>query len=138
MKKSSRVMTDDYKFSVGDEARQLDISNHLCANDPPRGTRAGDWVNIQTLLSRHELCLSQLPRRSILVRIYPDLVKGEELNMLATDVLLLAQLDRFIAGYKLRIQQQRIHARELSAAPMQQKHAQAQLLAMRAGLAKLL
>jgi len=57
--------------------------------------------------------------------------------MLTTDVLPLAQLDRVIAGYKLRIQQQRIHARELSANPMQQKHAQAELVAMQAGLAKL-
>jgi hypothetical protein len=65
------------------------------------------------------------------------LLNGEETNMLATDVALLAQLDRVIAGYKLRIQQQRIHASELSADPLQQKHAQAQLVAMRADLAKL-
>jgi hypothetical protein len=69
--------------------------------------------------------------------MWPALLNGEETNMPATDVLLLAQLDRVIAGYKLRIQQQRIHARELSAAPMQQKHAKAQVVAMRAGLAKL-
>jgi hypothetical protein len=44
---------------------------------------------------------------------------------------------RVIALHKLRFQQQRIHATELSADPTQQKHAEAQLAAMTAGLVKL-
>ena len=54
-----------------------------------------------------------------------------------TDRLLIDELDGFIAQHELRIQQQRIHASELSADPTQQKLAQAQLAAMTAGLAKL-
>ena len=57
--------------------------------------------------------------------------------MTTTDVLFLDELDGFIAQHKLRIEQQRIHTSELSADPTQQKHAQAQLAAMTAGLAKL-
>jgi len=57
--------------------------------------------------------------------------------MTTTDELLLDELDGFIAQHKLRIEQQRIHTSELSADPTQQKHAQAQLAAMTAGLAKL-
>ena len=57
--------------------------------------------------------------------------------MPGTDRLLVDELDGVIAQHKLRIQQQRIHASELSADPTRQKHAQAQLAAMRAGLAKL-
>jgi len=53
------------------------------------------------------------------------------------DRLLIDELDGVIAQHKLRIQQQRIHASELSADPTQQKHAQTQLAAMTAGLAKL-
>jgi len=54
-----------------------------------------------------------------------------------TDRLLIDELDGFIAQHELRIQQQRIHASELSADPTQQKHARAKLAAMTAGLAKL-
>jgi len=57
--------------------------------------------------------------------------------MLGTEKLLIDELDGVIAQHKLRIQQQRIHANELSADPMRQKHARAQLAAMTAGLAKL-
>jgi hypothetical protein len=57
--------------------------------------------------------------------------------MPGTDSLLIDELDGVIAQQELRIQQQRIHASELSADPTQQKHAQAQLAAMTAGLAKL-
>ena len=57
--------------------------------------------------------------------------------MPGTDRLLIDALDSVIAQHKLRIQQRRIHANELSANPTQQKHAQAQLAAMTAGLAKL-
>jgi len=57
--------------------------------------------------------------------------------MPGTERLLVDELDGVIAQHKLRIQQQRIHASELSADPTQQKHAQAQLAAMTAGLAKL-
>jgi hypothetical protein len=119
------LVAGDYKVSVEGEARSHDI----CINAQPVSARIND--------PPLESCFSQLSRRGILLRNDTGLLKGEEHNMLATDAPLLAQLDRFIAGYKLRIQQQRIHARELSAAPMQQKHAQAQLVAMRAGLAKL-
>jgi len=57
--------------------------------------------------------------------------------MPGTERLLVDELDGVIAQHKLRIQQQRIHASELSADPTQQKLAQAQLAAMTAGLAKL-
>ena len=57
--------------------------------------------------------------------------------MPGTDKLLIDELDSVIALHKLRIQQQRIHASELSADPTQQKHAEAQLAAMTAGLVKL-
>lgn len=57
--------------------------------------------------------------------------------MPGTGRLLIEELDGIIAQQKLRIQQQRIHACELSADPMQQKHAQAELAAMTAGLEKL-
>jgi hypothetical protein len=53
------------------------------------------------------------------------------------DTMLSRELDRIIADHQLRIQQQRIHVRELSADPTQQKHAQGQLTAMVAGLEKL-
>jgi hypothetical protein len=57
--------------------------------------------------------------------------------MPTTAVLLLDELDFVIAQCNLRIQQQRIHADELSADPTQQKHAREQLAVMTAGLAKL-
>ena len=57
--------------------------------------------------------------------------------MPGTDKPLIDELDGIIALHKLRIQQQRFHASELSADPTQQKLAQAQLAAMKAGLAKL-
>ena len=53
------------------------------------------------------------------------------------DIMLSQELDRMIANHQLRIQQQRIHVRELSGDPTQQKHARRQLTAMVAGLAKL-
>jgi len=43
--------------------------------------------------------------------------------MTTTDVPLLEELDGVITQHKLRIEQQRIHASELSADPTQQKHA---------------
>ena len=53
-----------------------------------------------------------------------------------TDNPLIDELDGVIALHKLRIQQQRIHASELSADPSQ-KHAEAQLAAMTESLVKL-
>jgi hypothetical protein len=53
------------------------------------------------------------------------------------DAMLPQELDKIIADYQLRIQQQRIHVRELSGDPTQQKQAQGQLTAMVAGLEKL-
>jgi FKBP-type peptidyl-prolyl cis-trans isomerase (trigger factor) len=53
------------------------------------------------------------------------------------DTMLCHELDRIIANYQLRIQQQRIHVKELSADPTQQKQAQGQLAAMVTGLDKL-
>ena len=46
------------------------------------------------------------------------------------DEPLIDELGGAIGVHKLRIQQQRIHATELSADPTQQKHAEAQLAAM--------
>jgi len=69
-------------------------------------------------------------------RYSSDLLR-EGTYMLGMDKLLIDELDGVIAQHKLRIQQQRIHARELSADPTRQTHAQAQLAAMTAGLAKL-
>ena len=57
--------------------------------------------------------------------------------MSGTNKPLIDELGGAIAVHKLRIQQQRIHATELSADPKQQKHAEAQLAAMTAGLVKL-
>ena len=57
--------------------------------------------------------------------------------MSGTNKPLIDELGGAIAVHKLRIQQQRIHASELSADPRQQKLAKAQLAAMTAGLAKL-
>jgi hypothetical protein len=65
-----------------------------------------------------------------------DLVQ-EGIYMPGTDRLLIDEVDGVIAEHKLRIQQQRIHASELSADPTQKKYAEAQLAAMTAGLAKL-
>ena len=47
------------------------------------------------------------------------------------------RVDDLIGRYKIRIQQQRIHAEELSGDLLQQKHARAQLAGIIAGLAKL-
>jgi len=69
-------------------------------------------------------------------RYRSDLLR-EGTYMRGTDRLLIDELDGVIAEHKLRIQQQRIHASELSADPTQKKHAEAQLAAMTAGLAKL-
>jgi hypothetical protein len=53
------------------------------------------------------------------------------------DTMLSHELDRIIANYQLRIQQQRIHVRALSGDPTQQKQAEGQLTSMLAGLEKL-
>jgi len=53
------------------------------------------------------------------------------------DTMLSHELDKIIANCQLRIQQQRIHVRELSADSMQQKQAEGELAAMVAGLEKL-
>jgi hypothetical protein len=53
------------------------------------------------------------------------------------DTMLSQELDRIIANYQLRIQRQRIHVKELSGDPMQQKRAQGQLTSMVTGLDKL-
>lgn len=53
------------------------------------------------------------------------------------DTMLSQELDKIIANYQLRIQQQRIHVKDLSGDPMQQKRAQGQLAAMVMGLNKL-
>ena len=53
------------------------------------------------------------------------------------DTMLSHELDRIIASYQLRIQQQRIHVKELAGDPTQQKRAQGQLAAMVTGLDKL-
>jgi hypothetical protein len=53
------------------------------------------------------------------------------------DALFTQELDNLIAQCKIRIEQQRIHAKELSGDPPQQKHALAELVAAMAGLAKL-
>jgi hypothetical protein len=57
--------------------------------------------------------------------------------MQTTDTLFRHKLDNLIARRKIRIQQQRIHAKELPGDPPQQKLAKAQLAAAIAGLAKL-
>ena len=57
--------------------------------------------------------------------------------MESADNVFAEELDNLIARYKIRIQQQRIHARELSGDLPQQKHARAQLAAIVAGLVKL-
>jgi hypothetical protein len=57
--------------------------------------------------------------------------------MQPTDTLFAAELDNLIAQHKIRIEQQRIHARELSGDRLQQKLAKEQLAAAIAGLAKL-
>jgi len=53
------------------------------------------------------------------------------------EALYTQELDNLIAQWKIRIEQQRIHAKELSGDPPQQKHARAELVAAVAGLAKL-
>jgi hypothetical protein len=58
------------------------------------------------------------------------------LNLQTADTLFTEELDDLIGRYKIRIQQ-RIHAKELSGDPSQQKHARAQLAGIIAGLAKL-
>ena len=50
------------------------------------------------------------------------------------DTMLSHELDKIIANCQLRIQQQRIHVRELSADSTQQKQAEGELAAMVAGL----
>jgi hypothetical protein len=57
--------------------------------------------------------------------------------MPTADTLFAEELDNMIGRYKIRIEQQRIHAKELSGDPSQQKHARAQLAGITAGLAKL-
>ena len=57
--------------------------------------------------------------------------------MPTADTLITEELDNLIAHCKIRIEQQRIHAKELSGAPSQQKQARAELVAALAGLAKL-
>lgn len=57
--------------------------------------------------------------------------------MTTADALFTQELDDLIAQCKIRIEQQRIHAKELSGAPPQQKHARAELVAAIADLAKL-
>jgi hypothetical protein len=59
------------------------------------------------------------------------------LNVTTTDELFTQELDDLIAQCKIRIEQQRIHAKELSGDPPQQRHARAELVAALAGLAKL-
>jgi hypothetical protein len=53
------------------------------------------------------------------------------------DALYTQELDNRIAQCKIRIEQQRIHAKELSGDSPQQKRARAELVAAIAGLAKL-
>jgi hypothetical protein len=53
------------------------------------------------------------------------------------DTVFAEELDNLIARYEIRIEQQRIHARELSGHPSQQTHAKAQLATITGGLAKL-
>lgn len=53
------------------------------------------------------------------------------------ETMLSKELDQIIADHQLRIQQQRIHVRELSGDHRQQQEAQGQLTAMVAGLEKL-
>jgi hypothetical protein len=65
------------------------------------------------------------------------LVAGGNLNVTTADALSPQELDKLIARCKICIEQQRIHARELSGDPPQQKHARAELAAAIAGLAKL-
>ena len=57
--------------------------------------------------------------------------------MTMADALITQELDNLIAQCKIRIEQQRIHAKELSGDPPQQKHARAEVVAAIAGLAKL-
>jgi len=57
--------------------------------------------------------------------------------MPTADTLFTEELDNLIGRYKIRIEQQRIHAKELSGDPSQQKHARAELAGIIAGLAKL-
>jgi hypothetical protein len=59
------------------------------------------------------------------------------LNVPTADTVFAEELDNLIARYKIRIRQQRIHARELSGHPSQQTHAKAQLATIIGGLAKL-
>ena len=57
--------------------------------------------------------------------------------MTTADALFAQELDNLIAQCKIRIEQQRIHAKELSGDPPQQKHARTELVEAVAGLAKL-
>lgn len=57
--------------------------------------------------------------------------------MTTADALFAQELDNLIAQCKIRIEQQRIHAKELSGDPQQQKHALGELVAAIASLAKL-
>ena len=57
--------------------------------------------------------------------------------MTTADALFTQELDNLIAQCKIRIEQQRIHAKELSGDPPQQKHARAKRVVAIAGLAKL-
>jgi hypothetical protein len=53
------------------------------------------------------------------------------------DALFTQELDNLIAQCKIRIEQQSIHAKQLSGNPPQQKHARAELVTAIAGLRKL-
>jgi DNA-binding NtrC family response regulator len=53
------------------------------------------------------------------------------------DAISAQELNNLIAQCKIRIEQQRIHAKELSGDPPQQKHALQELVAAIASLAKL-
>lgn len=57
--------------------------------------------------------------------------------MTMADALFTQELDNLIAQCKIRIEQQRIHAKELSGDLPQQKHARAEVVAAIASLAKL-
>jgi hypothetical protein len=69
-------------------------------------------------------------------RYRSNLLRGDT-YVPGTNKSLIDEHDGVIALHKLRIQQQRIHASELSADPTQHKHAQAQVGAMTASLVKL-
>jgi hypothetical protein len=57
--------------------------------------------------------------------------------MRPSETMLSQELDQIIARYEIRIEQERIHVRELSADPSEQKAAWVRFDATVAGLAKL-